>query len=81
VALLPAPTVAREVLGGSLKAIALSGQQLSRPLGIIYRSDRELGHLAKSFVALLESHARDSHDDIAPAAVAATTNNHKPIHD
>ncbi len=80
VALLPAPTVAREVLGGSLVAIDLSGQQLARPIGLVYKAERELSEVATKFIELLQSHAGESHDDLAPAAVAATAANNKTIH-
>jgi DNA-binding transcriptional LysR family regulator len=57
--ILPAPTVAREVAAGTLVAIPLSGQQLSRPLGFVYRRDREMSVTARRFLEYLQLHAAD----------------------
>ncbi|MDZ4782666.1 MAG: LysR family transcriptional regulator [Planctomycetia bacterium] len=53
VALLPEPTVQREVAAGSLKAVPLATEELVRPLGIIYRRGRELASVAERFIELL----------------------------
>ncbi len=53
VALLPEPTVQREVAAGSLKAVPLATDELVRPLGIIYRRGRELSSVAERFIELL----------------------------
>jgi DNA-binding transcriptional LysR family regulator len=59
VSVLPAPTVAREVAAGALVQIPLAGQQLLRPIGILYRRERQLNDTARSFVELLKSHAAE----------------------
>jgi DNA-binding transcriptional LysR family regulator len=53
VALLPEPTVQREVAAGTLKAVSLATDDLVRPLGIIYRRGRELSSVAERFIELL----------------------------
>lgn len=64
VALLPAPTVEREVQMGSLVAVPLSGEPLVRPLGIIFRRGSQLGKTARRFMELLleRSHPAANHD-------------------
>jgi DNA-binding transcriptional LysR family regulator len=53
VALLPAPTVDREVEVGALVARPLVGVELKRPIGIIQRRGKELGKTASRFMQLL----------------------------
>jgi DNA-binding transcriptional LysR family regulator len=53
VALLPEPTVRREVLAGTLVARPLVGWKLVRPLGIIYRRHHKLSTTAQRFIELL----------------------------
>jgi DNA-binding transcriptional LysR family regulator len=53
VALLPEPTLTREVEAGSLQAVPLSGARLVRPLAIIHRRQPGLGAAAARFVQLL----------------------------
>jgi DNA-binding transcriptional LysR family regulator len=60
VALLPEPTLRREVRSGSLVALPLSGARLVRPLGIILRRHHRLGATAHRFMDLLRT-AGDSH--------------------
>jgi len=67
ISILPEPTVAREMAAGTLVGVPLSGQQLLRPLGFVYRRDRELGATARLFVEYLRQHAND------PAAEAPAT--------
>ena len=55
VGLLPSPTVAREVAAGSLVAIPLAGESLTRPIGIIYRRGRQLSNATLEFIELLKS--------------------------
>jgi DNA-binding transcriptional LysR family regulator len=57
VSLLPEPTVAREIESGALVQIAVEGQPIVRPLGIIHRRDRELSATARQFIKLLQSEA------------------------
>jgi DNA-binding transcriptional LysR family regulator len=53
VALLPEPTLRREVKSGSLVAVPLTGARLLRPLGIILRRHHKLGAAAQRFMDLL----------------------------
>jgi DNA-binding transcriptional LysR family regulator len=55
VAILPEPTLAREVEGGTLAAVPFRDQRLSRPLAIIHRRGGELGLTASRFLRLLTS--------------------------
>jgi DNA-binding transcriptional LysR family regulator len=60
VALLPEPTIRREMKAGSLVALPLSGARLVRPLGIILRRHHRLGTTALRFMDLLRT-TGDSH--------------------
>ncbi|MFL5244385.1 MAG: LysR family transcriptional regulator [Gemmataceae bacterium] len=53
VALLPEPTLRREVEAGTLVALPLTGRQLVRPLGIIKHRQHKWGVAAGRFAALL----------------------------
>jgi DNA-binding transcriptional LysR family regulator len=53
VALLPEPTLRREVRGHTLAAVPLQGQGFTRPLGIIHRRRHRLSHGAQGFLKLL----------------------------
>lgn len=53
VALLPLPTLAREVESGSLAAVRLRDHALTRPLAIVHRGPASLPTAASSFLALL----------------------------
>jgi DNA-binding transcriptional LysR family regulator len=57
VAVLPEPTLAREVEAGALVAVRLTGQdpdhRLTRPLAVIHRRHHQLGLTASRFLALL----------------------------
>lgn len=59
VALLPEPTVGRELAAGTLLAVRLAGDELIRPLGIIHARGKPLPPTAERFVELLRGHARD----------------------
>lgn len=61
-ALLPEPTLAREVAAGTLLKIPLAGFELSRPLGILHRREEQLGQTAERFIELLHSHAAEIDD-------------------
>ncbi len=67
VALLPEPTVLREVQSGSLVAVPLDTDELVRPLGIIHRRGKELSSTARCFIELLQRegghapHGTDGH--------------------
>jgi DNA-binding transcriptional LysR family regulator len=64
VSILPEPSVRREIALGSLAKVAITGDALARPLGIVHRRDRELSELAKQFIGLLKSDA-DFSDEAA----------------
>ena len=51
--ILPEPTVERELAAGTLATVAIEGESLERPLGIIHRRDRRLSSMAEQFVDLL----------------------------
>ena len=70
VALLPEPTVGREVAAGTLVAVRIADAELVRPLGIIHARGKPLGPTARRFVELLRGAARDA-DATAPTAAAA----------
>ncbi len=59
-ALLPEPTVSREVASGSLVCLPLRGRPLARPLGIIRGRGRPLSPTVRRFVDLLRGHAGDA---------------------
>ena len=73
VALLPEPTVAREVAAGTLVAIRITGQdprhRLKRPLAIIHRRHEQLGLTATRFLKLLRE--GEESGDIETEATAA----------
>jgi DNA-binding transcriptional LysR family regulator len=54
VALLPEPTLRREVQAGTLAAVPLLGCRFVRPLGIILRRHHKLSSSAGQFIALLQ---------------------------
>jgi DNA-binding transcriptional LysR family regulator len=70
VALLPEPTVGREVAAGTLVAVRIADAELVRPLGIIHARGKPLGPTARRFVELLRGAARDA-DAATPAAATA----------
>jgi DNA-binding transcriptional LysR family regulator len=75
VAILPEPTVAREVKAGTLVAVRIGGQdphhRLTRPLAIIHRRSRQLGLTAARFLKLLTSE-----ESAAPPPADARSNGH-----
>jgi DNA-binding transcriptional LysR family regulator len=62
VSVLPEPSVRREIALGSLAKVAITGDALVRPLGIVHRRDRALGELASQFIGLLKADADFSDD-------------------
>jgi DNA-binding transcriptional LysR family regulator len=54
IALLPEPTIAREVQSGTLAAVRLPTDELKRPIGIIHRRGKELSKAARRFIDLLQ---------------------------
>lgn len=55
VAILPMPSVIDEEKSGQIAIVKLVEKEWTRPVGVIYRSDRSLSLAAKKFVQLLES--------------------------
>jgi DNA-binding transcriptional LysR family regulator len=86
VALLPEPTVRREVEAGTLAMVPLSTDELVRPLGIIHRRGKELGSTARRFIELLQSEgqtvapigSRRAEPDEELADIEYATNGHSP---
>jgi len=68
VALLPEPTVGREVAAGTLTTVRLVPDDLVRPLGIIHARGKPLAPTVARFVDLLRGHA----NDLETAAVSRT---------
>lgn len=67
--LMPAPTVAHEVARGSLFATPLTDPTIVRPLGVVFRRDRNLSETARAFIALLQSHACDAWGTARPTGL------------
>lgn len=57
IALLPRPTVLREVELGSLAVVRLADASWTRPLGVVHRRNKKLSAAAKRFVEMLRSEA------------------------
>jgi len=72
VALLPEPTLAREVEAGTLVAVRVDGQhaghRLTRPLAVIHRRSQRLGQTAARFLNLLTTVAADESKPSASAS-------------
>jgi hypothetical protein len=60
VALLPEPTVLREVEAKTLAMVPLASDELVRPLGIIHRRGKELASTTRRFIELLRSTDQDT---------------------
>jgi DNA-binding transcriptional LysR family regulator len=71
VALLPEPTLGRELAAGTLCAVRIAGAELARPLGIIHARGKPLGPTARRFVDLLRDHAHDAAVELASAVTTA----------
>jgi DNA-binding transcriptional LysR family regulator len=54
-AILPQPAVMDELRNGQLAMVKLAEKEWTRPVGVIFRSDRNLSLAAKKFVQLLET--------------------------
>jgi DNA-binding transcriptional LysR family regulator len=70
VALLPEPTVGRELAAGTLCMVRLAGDDLVRPLGIIRARGKALAPTVERFIDLLRGHAHDI-DRAVPVTGAA----------
>ena len=75
IAILPEPTVLREVAAGTLARVRIAdadaARLLVRPLGIIRSRNRQLAPTAQRFLDLLRGNAADLED--VPAVAAAAT--------
>lgn len=60
VAIVPHPSVMDEERNGQLAVIKLKEKEWKRPVGVVFRSDRELSLAAKKFVKLLEKEVKIS---------------------
>lgn len=72
VALLPEPSIRREVDSGSLVSVPLDTDELVRPLGIIVRRGKELSVTAQRFIEHLQ---RQGSGEAAPATSAESSSN------
>lgn len=72
VSFLPAPTVRREVVFGSLKAITLRDVDWKRPLGIVHRRHKTLSNAAQKFVELLLQDQDEEEESATLDKVVAT---------
>lgn len=68
VAILPRPTIEREVTAGTLVAVRFRDQRLTRPLAIVHRGQARLGPTAKRFLDLLQ---QVEEEPTTAAAIAA----------
>ena len=68
VALLPEPTVLREVAAGTLASVRISDEELVRPLGIIHARGKPLAPTVRRFIELLRGHAHDIDSPFADIA-------------
>ncbi|NOY28662.1 MAG: LysR family transcriptional regulator [Planctomycetes bacterium] len=59
--ILPEPTLSRELASGTLARIPLK-ENLQRPLGIVYRRDREFGKIGQQFIQLLRTDTKFTGD-------------------
>ena len=72
VALLPEPTLDREVKSGSLVSVRLGDDVLVRPLGIIYRRGKQLSTTTRWFMKLLTDPAEPASPVDEGRAVSST---------
>ena len=68
VALLPEPTVLREVAAGTLASVRIGDEELVRPLGIIHSRGKPLAPTVRRFIELLRGHAHDIDSPYADTA-------------
>jgi len=68
VALLPEPTVLREVAAKTLVMVPLATDELVRPLGIIHRRGKELGSTTRRFIELLQNEGQNLSPQVDSAA-------------
>lgn len=75
IALLPVPTVRRELEIGSLKALQLEDVRWVRPLGIVHRKHKELTTAVKRFLELLHEPPESFFYASSPTTSAAAVSN------
>ena len=63
VALLPAPTLQREIEAGTLAALPLFGCRFTRPIGVIHRRGQALAPAARRFMQILLNQPAPTHVD------------------
>jgi DNA-binding transcriptional LysR family regulator len=73
VAILPEPTLRREVRAGTLAAVPIRDRRLSRPIALIHRGAGQLGVTATRFLELL-TQAEDDPVTADTAAVGSVAN-------
>jgi DNA-binding transcriptional LysR family regulator len=78
IALLPEPTLRREVASGSLIALPLADAELVRPLGIIYRRHHKLSQAAQGFLDLLCRRNGNHAPDHSEGGTFAGGTEHRP---
>jgi DNA-binding transcriptional LysR family regulator len=66
-ALLPEPTIRKEVQAGTLRVLRLEGDRLVRPIAIIHRRRTPPGSAAQDFINLLRSNGTHPPQDTAAA--------------
>jgi DNA-binding transcriptional LysR family regulator len=80
VALLPEPTVLREVEAKTLSVVPLDNDELVRPLGIIHRRGKELGSTTRRFIELLQAEGQQACESCQPAEAEQHTWNGNGAH-
>ena len=70
VALLPEPTIGRELAAGTLSSVRIAADELVRPLGIIHSRNKPLAPTVLRFVELLRGHAHDA--EVVRSSAAAS---------
>jgi DNA-binding transcriptional LysR family regulator len=61
IAILPEPTLEREIAGGTLKAVPIADVEFFRPLGIIHKRNKNLSTAAEKFVEMLLAESGTAH--------------------
>ena len=68
IAVLPRPTVIREVELGSLSAVRVADAKWTRPLGLVHRRNKKLSAAAKKFAEMLRAEAQQPGEAAGVAA-------------
>ncbi len=67
VSIVPAATVAQELLNGSLAAVEIAGEPCYRPISLLYKAGRVLSPAVKRFLETLQDEPAEGPGDSAPA--------------